>query len=778
MEFSHMEQQHFKEPAASAEIRRIYESGRLLPFFGSGFTKDEKARKGRVPSAASMTKHITTMASERCKDPQIAQQMRNITDLKVAFNLLFKNEYIDSASARTYLSNTFSDVKLNGAYKSDLLKLTWPHIFTFNIDDAIEPVASKYKKLLPNKEVAKEYISSNRCLFKIHGDVEELCAYTTGNTVFTWAQYVNSIDTNYSMLSFIQEQAIDSSFIFIGCSLDNELDLMSLAQKVPFSKSIFLKKGKVDFEEGLKLSSYGIDRVIYFDQYDEIPRWLVSVLKDAKIVTPERELTVEDMPDITAAEAMHLIANGGPLMKSDELSRIALCPAIFPRRQEVDSITKSIRSSQLLLVVGRRFSGKTTLLLQTIEAIHDYSTSFFSTSDSFSPEILSILASRRNHAFFFDSNFLDSQALDAILSAKTDPSNKIILCASQGDADLFRFRIGSRSIQFVEIAIPNKLTEDETENFNKSLNSLGLANYSTKNNLLNFAYHYFSNYKSQLPPNALFERAYNSDELKVLILIAAFGKAERILIKAILPNFAINEFILSNDRLLEHISSKSNSSIGAVICNSTSWLVRVVKDEFKRDRISAIIAEIIVALAKDGFRTTANNLISFDKLNELAGGSVNTFIREVYELIQQPFEEDGHYWIQRAKSQLISGRSETDFLDGKQWAGKVRAENSDVKNTTYYSATFVRAQLHARSYRISSSINDLRSFFEDMYESTRNYSNNKVHIDRMLRSVKPDIAHAVSALGATNDPFFLPRKNEVAELVGLFNTSQASRRRP
>lgn len=767
-----MEQLHFLDPAVSAEIIRIYESGRLLPFFGSGFTKDERARKGKVPSAASMTRHITDMASERCQDPQIAEQMKKITDLKVAFDILFSKEYIDSPSARTYLSNTFSEVKLAGAYKRDLLGLKWPHIFTFNIDDAIESVAGRYKKLLPNREVAKEYISSNKCLFKVHGDVEELCAYTEGSTIFTWAQYVNSIQTNQSMLSFIQEQAQDSSFIFIGCSLDNELDLMSLAQKTPFTKSIFLKKGRADFEQTLKLKQYGIDRVVYFDQYDDISKWIVTTLRNAKVVSPERELSIDDMPDITPAEAMHLIASGGPLMKSDEHSRFALCPAIFPRRQEVGSLTKSIRSSQFVLVVGRRFSGKTTLLLQSIEAIHDYSTSFFSTSDSFSPDISNILVSRRNHAFFFDSSFLDAQALDTVLSTKTDPSNKIILCTGQGDADLFRTKIGNRSIPFIEIALPSKLNEYESEHFNKGLNSLGLAKYPAKQNLLTFAYHYFSNYKSQLPPSTLFERVYNSDELKILILIAAFGKAEKAHIKAILPNFDINEFIVKNDRLLEHIPSNSTASIGAVVCNSTSWLLRAVEDEFKRHRVSETISEIIVALARDGFRTTASNLISFDKLNELAGGSVNAFIREVYALIQKPFEDDSHYWIQRAKSQLISGQSEKDFTDGKQWASKVRAENRDLKNTTYYSATFVRAQLHARSYRISSSINDLKFFFEDMHESTRNYANNKIHIDRMLRSVKPDIAHAVSALSTTGDPSFLPRKDEVAELVSLFKKDQ------
>lgn len=95
--------------------------------------------------------------------------------------------------ARTYLSNVFSDVIIADPSKVSLLQLNWPHILTFNIDDAIESVARGYKKLLPNKEVAREYITSNKCLFKIHGDIEDLCAYTDQRTIFTWSQYIESI---------------------------------------------------------------------------------------------------------------------------------------------------------------------------------------------------------------------------------------------------------------------------------------------------------------------------------------------------------------------------------------------------------------------------------------------------------------------------------------------------------------------------------------------------------------------------------------------------------
>lgn len=768
-----MEQLYFKDPTSAEKIRRIYASSRLMPFFGSGFTKGERARKGRVPDANGLTEQIVNMASQKCQDPKAAAEILQISDLKTAFNLLFMKDYIEPASTRTYLRNMFSEVDISKTIKGKLIQLKWPHIFTFNIDDAIEScTAVRLTKILPNRDVAREYISSSRCLFKIHGDVEDLCAYTDGSSTFTWAQYAKAIESNRSMLSFIQEHAEASSFLFIGCSLDSEIDILSLAQTTPFAKSIFLKKGEPTLAEKIKLSDYGIEQIIFFDNYEQIAQWLVETLEEVVVSTPDRSLQIDDFADINANQTINLIANGGPLLLTMGDQRAALCPRLFPVREQVKAIVRQVQNSPVVLVSGRRFSGKTTLLLQCIESINDYTTSFFATSDSFSPSVANLLSTQNNHIFFFDSNYLDTASLDAVLNAKTNPSNRIVICATKGDADLFRLKISNRLGDVTETTIESKLSQQEEIEFNSGLNNLGLAKYNRGNNLLNFAYHYFTNYRSQIGTSALFERKFNNNELKVLVLIATFGKAERGRIKAVCENFDIIEFISNNDRLLESIPGETTTSSGAIVCNSASWIIKIVTDSFKDQAVGKRIGDMIIALANQGYIDAARNLISFDKLNEISGGSVNSFVRDLYNRIQKPFENDNHYWIQRAKSELISGHTIEDFSSGMKWTSKVRGDNSITKNATYFSATFVSAQLYARAFGVSKNQEHLRMFFEHMHESTNNYLHNKIHIDKMLRSVKPDIKQAVAALESTKDPFFLERREDVRELVAMFHNGK------
>nr|WP_180203845.1 AVAST type 5 anti-phage protein Avs5 [Pseudomonas sp. SbOxS1]NYU03607.1 hypothetical protein [Pseudomonas sp. SbOxS1] len=772
-----MDQKHFMDPSAATDLRRLYESSRLLPFFGSGFTKGLKSKSSRVPDARQLTEKITEIASSNCIDPSESQEIRKITDLKKAFNLLFNSEYVTPAQARTYLSNVFSDVTVSDTNKSKLLKLDWPHIFTFNIDDAIESTTSGYKKLLPNKEVAKEYIASNKCLFKVHGDVEDLCAYTDQRTIFTWSQYARSINENKSMLSFIQQHAESSTFLFVGCSLDTELDLLSLAQETPFSKSILLKRGKVSFEEKLALKDYGIEQVIYFDDYDEISSWLVKILKDVDIAVPYRTLSIDDSP-LSPKQAIEIISNGGPLSKTEANSRSALCPSTFPNRHTVNDIARNIRSHDILLIVGRRFSGKTTLIFQALSNILDYGSSYFSSSDNFSPEIIELLKNRRNHIFAFDSNYLNAQALDSLPLEKIDPSNRIIICTGYGDADLIRMKLEYKKAKYCEINTNNKLHGTEVTKFNEALSELGLPKYKNNEALLNFSYKYFREYESQLTTSSLFKKTFNDSEIKVLILIVALGKADCHQVRVICNNFDIKSFIAENDRLLEVISNEGPSASEVIVCNSSSWLLREVQTYFNKPQVAKIIAEIISSLSNDGYKGTAENLISFDKLNEISGGgkSFHKFIREIYSLVHSNFKDDTHYWIQRAKCELISGSTAEDFENGMLWVSKVRVETEGLKNKTYYSATLVKAQLHARAYTVSGKTSDLFSFFDNMHESAQNYQNNKIHIDRLLKNAKPDILNAVAALESVTDPVFLPRRADVAPLVNLFRVNNGNHR--
>lgn len=768
-----MDVKHYNDPAAAENVKALYKASRAIPFFGTGFTRDCNAKNGRVPDANKLAELITqTAAGKEGLDNARKTQILSIKDLKTAFEFLVTEKYISRTKRQALLGNLFSDVSLDSKNKRELLNLNWPHIFSFNIDDAIERATGRYSPILPNRPVNREFINSHNCLFKIHGDIREYTTYGDPNVIFTWRQYAASLRTNTAMLSFL-EQAQHFAFLFIGCSLDAEFDLLHVDAKEQFKNSIYLKRGEVTVAEELRLESYGINQVITFDRYEQIYEWLCEILRGEKCHVPYKDLTIDDRLK-NSQEAVEIIAHGGPLIKEGRNGRrIARKLKIFPKREQLADALEILRNEQYLLVTGRRFSGKTEFLLQLLGELQQYSFFYYASTDIFNADVKRLVKDAEQTVFFFDSNYLDVEGLNALISWDTHHTNRFVICSSSGDAEILRYTLHNNGMRVSEKRIRDNLVDSEISPFNDELAKYALPDYKVGENLLNFAYRYYTAYKSTLSGSAIFAEDIGFTEFKILVLISAFGKAAEPVVRSILPYFDFQEFMKKYDRLFEIENDAATGSV--LICNSSSWLITRVEEFIKKNTEQAIdaVSQVIASLVEKSFQASAYTLITLNKLNELCGrGRENDrFISGIYQKVESAFEKDEHYWLQRAKFELVLGTSSLSIKNGIRFAMPLRVNNEAIKNQTYYSATLLLAQLFARMYRFDNDVKFLLEFLTLCLESIGNYQNNKRHIDKVVskyRNKKSDINFAINALGSVSDINLLVRRKEVEELQAFF----------
>ncbi|HBN9629985.1 TPA: SIR2 family protein [Pseudomonas aeruginosa] len=762
---------HYQERTAKELIESLYKKSQLYPFFGSGFTLGCKSYRGTVPDATGLINGIKKIAlSNPALDERRRPQVESIKGIKSSFALMKKEEIIPSENAKRYLEAIFSKVSLP-ADKSRVLDLDWPGIFTFNIDDAIEKYKGSYTKILPNRPVSAEYIRSRKCIFKIHGDIDEYLAYGDSNLIFTWREYAESINSNASLLSHLTNVSRNGALLFIGCSLDAEIDLQTLSSGKTFARSIFLKKGEPDLEDEMALESYGIKRVIYFDTYEQIYEWLNGTLGACEIEPRIQDIELVQEPT-DRASIIEYIAQGGPIVVHEKDRKIARIPSTINKRAIIPENRQSIARNKFTIIRGRRFSGKTTLLTEILAELNEFHCYFFASTEVYSQQVRDTISSSNGSFFIFDSNFLNLEAFKEVIKSSEKNQSRLIFCFDNSDYELYRHHLATQKIEYHEIIANNRLNAHDADIYSRSLNELGLPIYHTKETLLDFAYRVYDEYKNDLPVSRYFQRSNSEELLKVSILVAGFEKATSGQLLAAMPEFSAEDFTRKHSVLFE-VESVTGDPGKAIVCNSKPWLFNFLRDAAKEasTKLATTVAELVSSLLKCGYKDTANTLIRFDKLNEILTSQNDhgaaRLIRQIYKQLSTACGAIPHYWLQMAKCELMAGKNDSEITDGILYARKVRTDEKERKGFTYYSATLILAQLLCKKYTLTKDTILFSEILETLNESFDNYSNNQAHLEKLKHQYKRSnspINETLASLKGKTNIFALEKKQDIAKL--------------
>lgn len=761
---------HFKESIAGQTVKNLHQKNLLIPFFGAGFTKGYTSKKGIVPDAKTMISSIKEIALTNTETKDEHDDIKSIDDLKTAYQILLDDKYIPELKRRIFLENSFSNVKLD-LEKKEILSKKWNRIYTFNIDDGIENLNLGFKVICPFRQVSVEFAEGNKCLMKIHGDITEYIKYNDTSIVFSWLEYAKSIEDNKAMANILESDAKNRSLLFIGCSLDKEIDLMLVATKHKFTESIFLMKGKPKISDKKNLETYGIKKVIWFDDYEEIYQWLNGLIDDKADTKTEIEIKIETIPQ-KRNEIIRYISNGGPVVSGKNEIKIIKSNA---KRDLLDDLRVSLRNNQVILIEGRRFSGKTTLAADIYQSFTEYRSYIYHNNIIGNIDGIDEDSKGEGKLFIIDTDSIHYLRLDEILR-KTSAENKIILFSKTINTSSIINILERASVVYSTLLLPDQLSQTETKHVNKEFDDLGVMHYEQRKTLLDNAWSFCREYASEIGNTKLFNTAIDSTLFKILLLLQNKDYIDENIIRA-----ACNEKYLSIDAIIESsgvvLEKIVKNNTNYISCNAKTWSIHALEDKsITLEKKAELISECIRSLVENGYTETADDLIRFSRLNEIFGGishGASSLIRLVHLNIRTTFSNSSHYWLQKSKCELIAGKSESDINNGILDAKKVINDNKTKKNRTYYSAILVLAQLRSKEFAITGKKDFLIEMLDLYLESLRNRENNIGYIEKIKQKFKDkqdNIYKSISALKEGKAGVVgLERKVDIDYLISSFS---------
>lgn len=657
------------------ELIAEFNYGRLIPFIGTGFSQGEKSKSSTVPGSESFR---GIMIEELCRSNHtFSSGMFDGQDFFSISDLFHRN--VEPEKISEILDKFFTKVSLSST-KKKFINLQWPYIYTLNIDDAIER-AGEYYPIYSNRPL-RSNLTADGCVFKMHGDATHDRVYADHKSViFSKGQYLKSLKDNKSILSFLTSDLLQNSFLFIGCSLTDELDLRDISNEIDFSQSFskryYVTIRTLDPVAIDRLAMLGVTNIVVVESYDSFYEDFPSRFSEAKgvrpseILAPFRSIKIQrEGPDIDL-NLSYLFSDYSHL-ENDSI-RI---PFYTIERKALAELRNAISQYSIVGVTGKRFSGKTLLLLTAIEKLTGKATYFFGSNVSLSDSALREALAVENSILYFDTNSLTFQSLGTISdSIGQFKSNKTTVVIAINNSDRIHYSILNHTLEANFVLLSNVLEKEDLEDLNAKLSRLGITKFegrlSLLDNLFRTAQRY--NIKPEIFDAGLFLNV-SDQELKVIVLLLTFEKVYyKDLFDQGLTVIEIKDFERRYNAIVETEPTLNievhNHSRYKLSSNSNSILFHIlssVVESTRKARARLLDAAFSIVAVKHGLGDERyKQVIMFDNINFLASakskGSID-FIFSLYERLETILFEDPEYWHQRAKSILYSQNSNAEEL--------------------------------------------------------------------------------------------------------------------
>lgn len=683
-----------------SKLISFFKNNSLVPIVGSGFTCGLNSYAGIVPDGYEFMKHMT---NELIAGDFSEQEKKEIleADFSTLCDYYEDDENVSSEIRRNYLKSNFYKATMpKQDIRSSFFDIEWPYVYTLNIDDVIEN-SSVYKKIiLPNKEFNDDIFSDEKCVIKLHGDIGNIITYKGSGKIFTSKEYALSLDKNAPLLNKLRNDYKTQNILFIGCSLEDEIDLKTLStwpfdykEKDNLSCTMVFIKGHPTKLQKSKYKTYGITDIVCFDTYDAMYTLLVEAWNEAqKIQISELDMynhiKIEDIPGSNIQENQNFFLWNKVLydLKNDSIK----FPYYFITRGITKNILNKIVNNKVHLIYGSRVSGKSYLLADLYKTIRDREVYFFDGRTRITQKALKSLLLKKNIVALFDVGTLERNQFEFVLQNAryiNQNGNNIIINVNNNDSDTFgivKWKLKQHIIDSSDIItykLSNKFNkEDELQEINKLVPVINLPPYNEKRNMLDQLIYGEQIIKKKGKYSSHKIQTQTPKQLALLILLAIKDKLYSSEIINYGLDFEMAMALKYYDPFIERIETnnyeKDASDLSRIkyILNSPYWLKRELGDYARSEGNHYQIGEAYIYIIKQVIefsghneykrRRVCRNLILFDIMNEIFldeyRGNLKLIVY-VYTVLHELLANDFHFLHQKAKCYL----NYSYFLKGK-----------------------------------------------------------------------------------------------------------------
>lgn len=633
---------------------------RLIPIIGSGFSKDSIAKHGKVPSVddlKSLLVKLISKISDYDESDTIELQKKNLSGVAEIFWPIYlqnaKEE--DKKEFLRFMEDNFSSVHDLEVSKRNFINSGWRYIYTLNYDDTIENVSRDLITIVPYAPQNSMWLRNKRCLYKIHGDIKRYLETADSRyCILSKSQYIDALKDrqNKDMLSTLQTDFLSNNILFVGCGLEDELDLLftagtQLDEKLKIDKDHKVYYVYYDCAPGKGISKlqistlerYGITEIIRVPNYamDDFYNFIHEASDDASKVRDNDELA-----QFTNIRFQNIEVNNEDNIKylflkdmvdiNSETKTITL-PGFFIRRNIAQEIIDDIRVTKkaIYILCGNTLSGKTYVLLDVVKEYQSKNVYYFPSGITLSDQMFEKILNRNNTLYVFDENVISNAQMKGFLFKRITEikknNNQIVIAVNRSNGTFSKYFVKSipdvdkdMGIYLLDQHLKDGDHYHEIDEFNERIRYLGLIDYIEKNSILDYLIHVDDiTLKQQnrgiFPPINLLGN-FNTADLKAMIVLANQGNVSSLIAnelgidESLYKLSKIASIAIQKDYMYQIELTVDNHSGFKFVSNSNYWIYRCLS-QFTSNSTYQNIADAYYDIINDykDYYTSADNYI-------------------------------------------------------------------------------------------------------------------------------------------------------------------------